>query len=147
MAHLKTKATTGKPQDREQGKWSVVRGLYERGYDREDIIKLFKVIDRMMALPKELQQSFEEKLSRYEEERRMPLLSNMELRGMERGAVQTARESVITVLRVRLGEISPELMETLNNISDLPLLKQLLERAATVNTLAEFQQLLEREAK
>lgn len=141
MAHLKTKATTAKLQEREQWKWQLVRGLYERGYNRQEIIKLFQLIDQMMTLPTELQTSFEEKLNHYEEERRMPLLSNMELRGMEK----ISRESVITVLRVRLGEVPPELMETLNNISDLSLLKQLLEQAATVNTLTEFQQLLETE--
>jgi hypothetical protein len=142
MAHLKTKATTAKLPEREQWKWRLVRRLYERSYERQRIIKLFQVIDQMMTLPKELQQSFEERLNRYEEERKMPLLSNMEMRGMERGALQTARESVITVVQVRFGELSPELIETVNNISDLALLKQLLEQAATVNTLAEFQQLL-----
>ncbi|GAB1540866.1 hypothetical protein NUACC21_35350 [Scytonema sp. NUACC21] len=101
----------------------------------------------MMTLPQELQQRFEEKLNRYEEERKMPLLSNMELRGMKRGALENARESVITVLRVRFGEVPPELMEALNNISELSFLKQLLEQAATVNTFAEFQQLLNGEDK
>ncbi|WP_207714458.1 hypothetical protein [Scytonema sp. UIC 10036] len=78
----------------------------------------------------------------------MPLLSNMELRGIEKGikqgAVQIARESVMTVLRLRLTELSPELIDKLNNISDLSVLKQLLEPAVTVNSLEEFQQLLER---
>ncbi|WP_207714459.1 hypothetical protein [Scytonema sp. UIC 10036] len=106
----------------------------------------------MMALPQELQQSFEERLNHYEEKRKMPLLSNMELRGIkkgieqgiERGAVQIARESVMTVLGLRLTEVSPELIDKLNNISDLSVLKQFLEAAVTVNSLAEFQQLLER---
>lgn len=91
---LKTKATTGKPQEREQLKWSLVRGLYERGYKREDIIKLGQVIDQMMTLPQELQLSFEEKLNRYEEERRMPLLSNMELRGTR----QTYKSNIISMI-------------------------------------------------
>ena len=138
MAHLKTKATTGKPQERERWKWNIVRGLYDKGYERAEIIKLFQVIDRMMTLPQELAQSFEERLNRYEEERRMPLLSNMELRG----ALLNARESVITVLRSRFGEVPTEFTETINNIEDLSLLKQLLERAVTVNSLADFQQFL-----
>jgi hypothetical protein len=150
MAHLKTKATTGKPEERERWKWNIVRGLYEKGYEREKIIKLFQVIDRMMTLPQELVQSFEERLNRYEEETRMPLLSNMELRGMERGLEQgleqgtrqTARDSVITVLRVRFGEVPTQLTDTLNNIEDLPLLKQLLERAVNVNSMTEFQQFI-----
>lgn len=68
----------------------------------------------------------------------MPLLSNMELRG----ARQTARESVIIVLRSRFGEVPTELTESINNIEDLSLLKQLLERAVTVNSLVEFQQFI-----
>jgi len=76
----------------------------------------------------------------------MPLLSNMELRGMERGIEQgtrqTARESVIIVLRSRFGEVPTEFAETINNIEDLSLLKQLLERAVTVNSLRDFQQFL-----
>ncbi len=77
----------------------------------------------------------------------MPLLSNIELRGLEQGleqgTLQNARDSVITVLQVRLGEIPPELRENLQNIADFSLLKRFLEQAAVVNSLAEFQQLLE----
>ncbi|MEB3248096.1 MAG: hypothetical protein VKK07_01995, partial [Merismopediaceae bacterium] len=39
MAHLKTKATTGDPEQREVWKWSLIRGLYDRGLTRERIIK------------------------------------------------------------------------------------------------------------
>ncbi len=139
MAHLKTKATTGKPEEREQSKWNIVRGLYDRGFERAEIIKLFQVIDRMMTLPQELKRSFNERVARYEEERTMPLLSNMELEGMEKNA----RESVITVLRLRLGEIPTEVTDSLNNIEDLSLLKQLLEKAVTANSFVEFQQFLD----
>jgi hypothetical protein len=142
MAHLKTKATTGKPQERERWKWNIVRGLYDKGYQRGEIIKLFQVIDRMMTLPRELAQSFEERLNRYEEERTMPLLSNMELRGIEKGTRQNARESVVIVLRSRFGEVPTELTEMINNLEDLSLLKQLLSRAVTVNSLTEFQQFI-----
>ena len=68
----------------------------------------------------------------------MPLLSNMELRG----ALLNPRESVITVLRSRFGEVITEFTQTINNIKDLSLLKQLLSRAVTVNSLAEFQQFI-----
>ncbi len=42
MAHLKTKATTGKLPQREQWKWKLIRGLYEKEFEREQIIKLFE---------------------------------------------------------------------------------------------------------
>jgi len=46
MAHLKTKATIGKLPQREQWKWKLIRGLYEKEFEREQIIKLFEIIDR-----------------------------------------------------------------------------------------------------
>ena len=85
MAHLKTKATTGKLPQREQWKWKLIRGLYEKEFEREQIIKLFEIIDNMMTLSPELQSSLESKIKQFEEERTMPLMSNMELRGRKIG--------------------------------------------------------------
>ncbi|WP_017716040.1 Rpn family recombination-promoting nuclease/putative transposase [Kamptonema formosum] len=146
MAHLKTKATRGTPQEREQWKWSLVRGLFERDYNREQIEKLFRLVDWMMALPEELQRSFEEKLTRYQEEMRMPLLSRIEQRamqaGIERGIQQNARESVIEILEMRFEEVPAQLREAINRIEDAALLKQLHRQAVTIGSVPEFQQLL-----
>jgi hypothetical protein len=135
MAHLKTKATTGNPEQREVWKWSLIRGLYDRGLTREKIIKLFQIIDRMMTLPK------------FEEQRTMPLLSNMEIRGMERGkeigALQNARDYIKAVLRVRLGKIPLEIETYLMQISDLSILDKLLILAATTNSFEDFKQSIE----
>jgi len=46
---LKTKATTGKLPQREQWKWKLIRGLYEKEFEREQIIKLFEIIENMMT--------------------------------------------------------------------------------------------------
>ena len=92
MAQLKTKATTGKLPQREQWKWKLIRGLYEKEFEREQIIKLFKIIDNRMTLSTELQSSLESKVKQFEEEITMPLISNMELRGIERGK-EIAKES------------------------------------------------------
>ena len=148
MAHLRTKATTGEPEQREIWKWSLIRGLYDRGLTREKIIKLFQIIDRMMTLPNALQQSLDLKIQQFEEQRTMPLLSNMELRGMERGkeigALQNARSSVKTVLQARLGDVTSDMENCLNQISDLSTLEQILTIAATVNSPGDFWQSWER---
>jgi len=127
---------------RQQGKWDVVRKLLEKGYDQEDIRKLFRLLDWMMTLPEELQQSFEEQLNRYQEERKMPVLSHMEIRGMQRGIVQNARESVLEVLTVRFEVVPPEVIDTINQIEDVSVLKQLLRDVIAINSMVEFQQLL-----
>lgn len=150
MAHLKTKATTGKPQEREEWKWNLVRRLYDLGYDREKIVKLFQVIDRMMALPQELQESFERKLIRYEEERQMPLLSRMEERGLlkgieqgfDRGTRQTLQSGIIRILQIRFETVPNELINGINSLADISELQKLIDTSVTTNSLADFGQIL-----
>jgi hypothetical protein len=150
MAHLKTKATRGVPQERKQWKWSLVRRLFERGYSREDIVRLFRLIDRMMVLPQELQREFKEELRRYQEESQMPFLSRIELdakqEGIEEGlqqSRQTLQETVMEVLEMRFVEVPPELREVVNGIEDVSVLKQLLKQAIAIPSIEEFQKLLE----
>ncbi|BBH40682.1 hypothetical protein myaer102_32620 [Microcystis viridis NIES-102] len=148
MAHLKTKATTGKLPQREQWKWKLIRGLYEKEFEREQIIKLFEIIDNMMTLSPELQSSLESKIKQFEEEKTMPLMSNMELRGIERGkeigkeigALENARDFVKTVLESRLGEVPLDVEQYLNKVSVLSTLQEIVKLAATANSLAEFKQ-------
>ncbi|MBD2621837.1 Rpn family recombination-promoting nuclease/putative transposase [Microcystis flos-aquae FACHB-1344] len=162
MAHLKTKATTGKLPEREQWKWTLIRGLYEKEFEREQIIKLFEIIDNMMTLSPELQSSLESKIKQFDEERTMPLMSNMELRGIERGkeigkeigelrgiergkeigALENARDFVKTVLQARLGEVPLDVEQYLNKVSVLSTLQEIVKLAATANSLAEFKQSL-----
>ncbi|GBL16360.1 hypothetical protein MTo_03683 [Microcystis aeruginosa NIES-1211] len=162
MAHLKTKATTGKLPQREQWKWKLIRGLYEKEFEREQIIKLFEIIDNMMTLSPELQSSLESKIKQFEEERTMPLMSNMELRGIERGkeigeeigelrgiergkeigVLEKSRDAIKTVLTVRFGEISSEIEEIIDKMTNPTILEELLKLAATANSLAEFKQSL-----
>ncbi|CCI27180.1 RpnC/YadD family protein [Microcystis aeruginosa] len=148
MAHLKTKATTGKLPQREQWKWKLIRGLYEKEFEREQIIKLFEIIDNMMTLSPELQSSLESKIKQFEEERTMPLMSNMELRGIERGkeigVLEKSRDAIKTVLTVRFGQISSEIEEIIGKMTNPTILEELLKLAATANSLAEFKQSLAR---
>ena len=80
----------------------------------------------------------------------MPLLSNMELRGLERGkeigkeigALRKAQDDIKTVLQIRLGQVPSDIEEALNNISDLSILEEMLKYAVIVNSLKEFRQSL-----
>ena len=161
MAHLKTKATTGKLPEREQWKWRLIRGLYEKEFEREQIIKLFEIIDNMMTLSPELQSSLESKIKQFEEERTMPLMSNMELRGIERGkeigeeigelrgiergkeigkeigALENARDFVKKVLENRLGDIPGDIGQCLNDASVISVLEEMLKAALIVNSFEE----------
>jgi hypothetical protein len=101
----------------------------------------------MMTLSPELQSSLESKIKQFEEERTMPLMSNMELRGIEQGkeigALENARNYVKTVLKTRLGDIPIEIEQAVDKISVLSILDELLKSALTVNSFDELHQLLE----
>src|SRR5579883_1912090 len=58
MAHRKTQATTQDARERLQWKLRLIKGLYRRGYSRQDIIEIFGVLDRMMRLPEPLELTF-----------------------------------------------------------------------------------------
>lgn len=57
MAHLKTMETRPNPEQRKVWKLSLIRGLYERGLDRQDIVNLYRFIDWLMQLPKGLEKT------------------------------------------------------------------------------------------
>ena len=109
-------------------------------------MNLFRFVDRMMKLPKELEEQLTTEVIRYREERQMPFMSQFEEiaqeKGIERGNLQARREDIVEVLQVRFGEMPPDVVEAVNGIEDLPTLKQLFRQAIAIGSVAEFQQLL-----
>ncbi len=106
----------------------------------------FRLIDWMMTLPKELSERFDNELITIEEEQRMPYITSIERsgieRGIERGSLQSKRESIIELLETRFSEVPSELRAVLNQIEDLEILKQLFKRSITVASVEELQQLI-----
>jgi hypothetical protein len=135
MAHLSTLETVGKPNQRFQSKLTLVRGLYERGYTKSQVLELFRLIQWMMVLPKPLEISFKQEFKRIQEEGRVPYITYIELDAM----AVNARESVVTVLRTRFGTAPAEVSERLETIEDLDVLRKLLEVSITIASLEEFQ--------
>lgn len=146
MAHLKAKATRRDKFSRLQWKLRLVRGLYERGYERQDILELFRFIDWVMRLPEDLEDRFDEEISRYQEEQQMPYITSIERRAMARGELQgrleNAREAVIEVLKTRFEVVPQSMVEVINELNDLSVLKSLLRQAITIASLSEFQEFI-----
>lgn len=138
-AHLQAQATRQNPEDRLKWKLRLVKGLYERGYDREDILELFRFIDWVMALPVELADQFDDELSIFEEERQMPYVTSV-----ERHAIQRAtRANIIEILEARFGNTPEAIQAQINQIQDQELLQTLLRRAVLIESMAAFQQVLD----
>jgi hypothetical protein len=157
MAHLRALETRQNRTRRKEAKLALTKRLYEQGYQREDIINLFKFIDWIMSLPSELEQEFQQELSQYEEEQRMPYITSVERMGIEKGKLQgklegilqKGRETVIDALEIRFENVPSALVGAINQIEDPAILKTLHRQAITLASLSEFQsyfnQLIERE--
>lgn len=143
MAHLRTKSTTDNPEAREQWKWRIVQGLYEREYSKDEIIRLFQFVDRMMTLSEALQHRFERKVLDFEENKKMPLLSHLEKRGIEQGIEQSRKylqETLVRIVQKRFSQCSPSLIKKIHQIQDIPQLQQLIEDAIEVTSIEDFEE-------
>jgi hypothetical protein len=149
LAHLKTRATRKHPEDRLQWKLRLVRRLYERGYERQDILELFRCIDWMMTLPDALAERFDATIFQYEEEQKMKYVTSVERHGIKKGRqeglLEKSREAIVDVLQVRFDDVPDGLVEAINAIDDLAVLKQLHRDAVTVRSFEEFTALLDRQ--
>lgn len=146
LAHLETQATRRKPLQRYDAKLRLAKLLYKRGYNRQTIIDLFRFIDWIMTLPENLSEQFLGELRRFEEEEKMPYVTSVERIGIEKGLLQGRqeglRESILRVLEVRFGPISPRVRLLLEPVVDVDSLLKLNERAVLAPTLADFEQAL-----
>ncbi|WP_338463083.1 DUF4351 domain-containing protein (plasmid) [Synechococcus elongatus IITB7] len=121
-AHLKALQTKQDRVLRKQWKLELLKLLYERGMEREQIIGLFKFIDWLLSLPEGLALEFRNELSAYEQERRMPYITSIERIGREKGRQEGRQEGetllVLRQLSRRFGQL-PEQIRT--QIAALPI--------------------------
>lgn len=140
MAHLKTQETRKNLRQRKEWKFSLIRGLYEQGYGRQEVVNLFRFIDWVMILPEGLSREFWQELKTYEEERQMPYVSSVERIGFEEGhqkglqqGLQQGREEgerslILRQLTRRVGELPERVRSQIEalSISQLNLLGESL---------------------
>lgn len=150
MAHLQMQATKKNKQKRLNEKLTLAKQLYKQGYNKQEIIGLYKFIDWIMVLPTELEQQFLQTITTYEEEMKMPYVSSAERFGIEKGlkqgrqegleqGLEGLKEAIRDVLTVRFQELPTNLITKIDEIKDLTRLKELHRKALQVNTLMEFE--------
>ncbi|NES00792.1 MAG: transposase, partial [Symploca sp. SIO1B1] len=137
---LQAQATSQTPETRLEWKLRLVKGLYNRGYSKKDILELFRFIDWVLALPEDLKLVFKQELHAFEENKQMRYVTSIEQMGIEQGNIQQGQIDIIEVLEVRFGEVSDTISQQIYAIQDPAMLKTLLRQAITIESLAEFQQ-------
>ncbi len=138
MAHLKTIETRPDENQRKAWKLSIIRALYDKGYERQDILNLYRFVDWAMILTEELEQECWSELTAFEEERKVTYVTTGERIGFERGKsegfqegeqrgkTEEAQSLILRLLSRRVGTL-PAGVEAQVQALDLPRLEALGE--------------------
>jgi hypothetical protein len=131
QAHLKTQETRHAAEARYGAKLALVKSLYRRGWNRSDILELFRCIDWMLRLPEALEERIWSEMQDYEEERKMPYVTSVERIGIRKGRAEGMaheRQLLLRQIRKRFGpEVAGQSQPLLERITDAQPLEDLGE--------------------
>lgn len=140
MAHIASYRTIRNPESRLRWKVRLMRELQRQGRLSDDeIADIFRFLDLVMPLPLDLAGEYITEVEKAEEEQAMPRIGQFEQMVEARGAVQAMREAVLEALQLRFPDKAAAADERLQQISDLGALKELLRKAITAASPAEFE--------
>jgi len=149
MAHLKARQVRH-GEARKRWKMRLMRGLYERGHRREDILALFRFIDWLLVLPAALEQAFWQELRQVEEAHHMPYVTSVERlsmqqgleqglqQGLEQGQLLEARAMVLEAVATHFETIPDDIATAVHRVESRATLHALLRQAIACPTLEAF---------
>jgi hypothetical protein len=108
MAHLRVIETRRNVDRRKAWKFRLTRALYEKGYERQAVLDLYRFIDWVMILPEAVEREFWQELQSFEEERKVTYVTNAERFGFERG-IGHERSLILRQLTRRIGMLAPNI--------------------------------------
>ncbi len=154
MAHLRALETSGNATLRRQEKLALVRWLYGRGYEAEEVRRLVRFIDWLLLLPREAEQAFLTDVHAFEEEAHMPSVVSYErlaLEDGERKGREVGREEglhlgerkglllgIEPLLSIKFGEAGEYAFEEIRQIEDVAVLEAIVQRLRTVTSLDDI---------
>ena len=135
VAWLRTRAT--KPDRRRlQFKRRLLRLLRERGGDRDQMQRVFRLLDWLMRLPEALQGRFTDEAVRLEEGEAVKIVSPTE----ELFLMRAKRDAIVTFLTGRFGPIPDALDARVRALQSIPELDRLVSLAATATSVETFEE-------
>jgi hypothetical protein len=124
--------------------------LYEKGWEREQILLVFHFVDWLMRLPTGKEVVVWEEIDKIEGEKHMPYVTSFERlakeegreEGRREGNIGAIQEAILEALSIRFGSVPRGVSETVQRVTDLSALKPLHRQAITVSSLQDFVQAL-----
>lgn len=139
LAHLATKRTAGEPAERLAWKLRVVKRLYHRGMSGDDVFRLYRLVDMMMALPPAFRRQFDADMKAFERELAMPIITPSERQWLAEGRQEGRQEGeqamlyvgIEALLDVRFGADGLGLMPRVRSVTDTAALTDVLKALRT----------------
>ena len=133
-------------EQRYRFKLAFIRELYSRGYEQDDILKLFRFMDYILRLPDDLASRFRSELESIEEKLSMPYVTSVERlarqegieQGIERGVLQCSRDLLLQTIQIRFGQIPDPLRASINACTSTEQLSDFHRQALLANSLDDL---------
>jgi hypothetical protein len=139
LAHLKIQETRSDPGSRRTWKFRLIKSLYERGLDAEQVRLLFRFLDSIMELPEELEEALGVDVAEYERERIMPYVSSIERIALKKGMAAAKVEALLKLVAKRFKTAVPaDLEERIRSTNDLAKLDAWFDSSLDAADLADF---------
>lgn len=136
-AHLAAQETREAAEARGRAKVALIRGLYRRGFDRTDVLELFRLIDWLLALPEEADREVWRTIEALEEEKKMQYLTSVERIGRADGRLEGTRDLIRRMAERRFGPL-PKPIEQRVADADQAALENFADRLITATTIEDL---------
>jgi flagellar biosynthesis/type III secretory pathway protein FliH len=158
LAHLQAQQTRKNAEARVVAKIDLLKLLYGRGLDAEQMRQWYRYLDWLMPLSAELERQVWQEVARSREEQKMPFVTFAERNGYEKGeadglqkGLQQGREegkketlfpAIETILELKFGAAAAPLLTALREQPNLEVLEKVFHSIKTGATLEELGRLL-----
>ena len=115
LAALKTRKNV---EERYQIKFALTRRLYEKGLGRDAILNLYRFVDWVLSLPKNLDIRYHENVKQLQGERSMEYITSAERIGMAKGILQGEHKLLIRQLKKKFPSISDDYLKRIEQEQD-----------------------------
>ncbi len=143
LAQLAVLETMKDPQARLKAKTALTRALYEKGWEKKDIIQLYTLVDWLITLPEEFAIYYNNAIKYIEEEKKMKNVNYVTTaerigrrEGLQKGLQEGEARVLIRQLEFRFQKISKDLRVRIKN-ADTTTLLQWAERVLDAASLEE----------
>jgi SOS response regulatory protein OraA/RecX len=145
LANWAAQRTRREEQERLNWKLRLTRELYEKGFQREDILQLYRLIDWMMELRPELESRFRNEIIAFEEQKHMPYVTSIERLGIEHGRNEgiehvrrETRGLIVQALQTRFSNVPSRAVEAIGQLNCSEDFTAALRLALTCRDMDEF---------